>query len=97
MLHHRLLIQLLHLPAQQTPQLGADDFLLCCRCFGVRDSSVIACRCGLFAIRRCWLGWAFRSGRLALPYAGSGEALLAVDGFDRALKAAEEFLSAEKG
>ncbi len=67
--------------------IQGDDFLLCCRYFGVRDRSVMACRCGLFANCRCWFGWAFRSGKFALPYAGSREALLAVDGFDGALEA----------
>lgn len=95
MLHHRLLIQLLHFPAQQTPQLGADDFLLIRPGSATRCSGVVACRYGLFAVRCRCFGGAFGNGLSLLDTRGR-KALLAVDSFDRALETAEELLGPEK-
>lgn len=89
MLHHRLLIQLLHLPTKQIPQFRTDHPFL--RPTGGRGHSVVAGRCSGRRLR--WGGW----GRFALPHAWGWETLLAVNDLDSPLKAAEEILSAEEG
>ena len=99
MFFYILLIEYLHLPAQELSQLRADDFPF-------RLSWLSATRCAswsrLFVRASSCAGAAWSWGRkfinrLALTDRGSWKIVSFVNGFNRTLKAAEESLSTKEG